>query len=209
MLEVRDATPADAHGIATVDVTSWRATYRGLIADDVLAGMSVTDHERHWLDHITGAPPRSHTLVLTRHAAVLGFAATGPARVTDDHATGELHALYLVPDAWGHGLGARLHTSALDRLLAGGFLRACLWVLDNNTRARRFYDRHGWHDTGHTVVDQQGSGLLIRQLHRELEDPPEGLPRVSESAPICRSSSTWQAQTGAMPLERAAIVEAI
>jgi ribosomal protein S18 acetylase RimI-like enzyme len=174
MLVVRDATPADAHEIATVDVTSWQATYRGFIADDVLAGMSVANHERDWLDRITGAPPRSDTLVLTRHAAVVGFAATGPPRMTDDHTTGELHALYLAPDAWGHGLGARLHTSALDRLRASGFLRACLWVLDNNTRARRFYDRHGWHDTGHTVVDQKGSGLLIRQLHCSLFDSPEG-----------------------------------
>jgi GNAT superfamily N-acetyltransferase len=110
--------------------------------------MSVPDHEHHWLDRITGAPPRSHTLVLTRHAAVVGFAATGPTRMTDDHTMGELHALYPAPDAWGHGLGAWLHTCALDRIRASGFLGACLWVLDNNTRARRFYARHGWHRPG-------------------------------------------------------------
>ncbi len=173
MLDVRDATPADAHAIATVDVASWHATYRGLIADDVLARMSINDHERHWLDRITGAPAPNHTLVLTRQAVVLGFAATGPTRVADQPTTGELHALYLAPDVWGQGLGTRLHTCALDRLRTSGFLRACLWVLDTNTRARRFYHQHGWHDTDDTVLDQRGSALLIRQLRRPLTGSPE------------------------------------
>ncbi|HEY0935258.1 MAG TPA: hypothetical protein VGD91_16135 [Trebonia sp.] len=91
-IDVRAATAADARGIAIVDVQSWQAAYQGLIADGVLAGMSVTDHERHWRERITGAPPRSDTVVLTRHAAVLGFAATGPARLLDDEGEGELHA---------------------------------------------------------------------------------------------------------------------
>jgi hypothetical protein len=40
MVELRDATPADAHAIANVLVQSWRAAYRGLLPDDVLAGLS-------------------------------------------------------------------------------------------------------------------------------------------------------------------------
>jgi hypothetical protein len=37
MVEIRDATKADAHAIANVHVQSWRAAYRGLLSDDILA----------------------------------------------------------------------------------------------------------------------------------------------------------------------------
>ena len=43
MVELRDATQADAHAIANVLVQSWRAAYRGLLPSDVLAGLSVPD----------------------------------------------------------------------------------------------------------------------------------------------------------------------
>ena len=34
------------------------------------------------------------------------------------------------------------------RLGAEGFAEAVLWVLDDNPRARAFYERHGWLPTG-------------------------------------------------------------
>jgi GNAT superfamily N-acetyltransferase len=51
-----------------------------------------------------------------------------------------LHRLFVVPEQWGTGLAARLHDDAV-RALA----RPChLWVLEQNARARRFYERRGW-----------------------------------------------------------------
>ena len=51
-----------------------------------------------------------------------------------------LHALYVLPAYWGQGLGSRL-------LAAAGPVRE-LWVLRDNARARRFYERHGWRADG-------------------------------------------------------------
>ncbi|HVL03469.1 MAG TPA: hypothetical protein VM386_03415 [Acidimicrobiales bacterium] len=48
MVELRDATPADAPAIANVLVQSWRAAYRGLLPDDVLAKLSIPDREQIW-----------------------------------------------------------------------------------------------------------------------------------------------------------------
>jgi GNAT superfamily N-acetyltransferase len=48
----------------------------------------------------------------------------------------ELHALYVDPTYWDQGVGARLLTAA-------GPVQE-LWVLRDNTRGRRFYERHGW-----------------------------------------------------------------
>lgn len=175
MVGLRDATPADAHAIATVVVQSWRAAYRGLLPDDVLAGLSVSDRERLWSDSLIARPPHVRTVVATIGRAIVGFAATGPPLVPTERAdptVGDLYALYLNPDLWGRGLGTQLHTAALDRLRSCGFTHAGLWVLATNERALRFYNRHGWTDTGRTQVDRGlgGTELHERRLHRSLSD---------------------------------------
>ena len=43
---------------------------------------------------------------------------------------------------------------ALEVLLAEGFKRCHLWVLDDNRRARRFYERLGWRLNDQTRVVQ-------------------------------------------------------
>ena len=174
MVEVRDATPDDAHAIATVHVRSWRAAYRGLLPDDVLAGLSVPDLEQLWLDRLAARPrapapssqpspaPSPASQQPDRHSA-LPTATSPPSAI---------YTLYLDPAVWRRGIGTQLHTAALDRLRSCGFTRAGLWVLDSNERALRFYDRHGWTDTGRTQVDRGpgGSELHERRLHRSLTD---------------------------------------
>jgi GNAT superfamily N-acetyltransferase len=63
-----------------------------------------------------------------------------------------LDGLYVVPSHWGRGVGRELHDLVLDRLRAAGSERCYLWVLQHNTRARRFYERRGWRENGDTRV---------------------------------------------------------
>ena len=52
----------------------------------------------------------------------------------------ELHALYVLPEYQGRGVGSRLLEAA------GSAMR--LWVLKKNLAGRRFYERHGWRAEG-------------------------------------------------------------
>jgi ribosomal protein S18 acetylase RimI-like enzyme len=45
--------------------------------------------------------------------------------------------------AWSTGLGARLFDAALVALRDAGFEEVLLWVLEENMRARAFYERKG------------------------------------------------------------------
>lgn len=175
MVEIRDATPADAHALATVQVASWRAAYRTLLPGEVLAGLSVPELEQVWSARLTPRPPRTGVMVATAGRRVVGFASTGPPIDPADRAdptSGDLYTLYLDPEQWGHGLGALLHAAALKHLVADGFTQAGLWVLDGNQRALRFYLHHGWIATGRTRIDS-GPGnidLSERRLRRNLTD---------------------------------------
>ena len=65
---------------------------------------------------------------------------------------GWLDGLYVLPDFWGAGVARALHDRAVARLRELGHERARLWVLEQNQRARRFYERRGWRPDGSTRV---------------------------------------------------------
>jgi L-amino acid N-acyltransferase YncA len=109
-------------------------------------------------------------LVLEEDEAVVGFCHFSPTRDDDAaRATGEVTSIYLLPSHWRRGGGSRLLARAVEALTAAGFRRATLWVLDGNCRARRFYERHGWHADGSIKVDDRGT-FHLRELRyaREL-----------------------------------------
>lgn len=61
---------------------------------------------------------------------------------------GWLRNLFVVPAKWGRGAGAALHDEAVALLRSGGASIAQVWVLEENERARRFYETRGWRDDG-------------------------------------------------------------
>jgi GNAT superfamily N-acetyltransferase len=76
---------------------------------------------------------------------------------------GELYALYLLPAWWSAGVGRALMTSALDSLRGDRYRRVILWVLADNARARRFYERAGFTlDGGTNVLTGLGGVLEVR-----------------------------------------------
>lgn len=63
-----------------------------------------------------------------------------------------LEALYVVPEQWGTGLAAALHDQALEVVRQLGSKGCNLWVLEDNARGRRFYEKRGWREDGRTRV---------------------------------------------------------
>jgi GNAT superfamily N-acetyltransferase len=168
---VRRGTVDDAAGIAAVHVASWQVAYRGLLPTAFLDALSVADRQTRWSHTLANPGPRIDTLVATLADRIVGFAGVGLRRCEnprDDD--GELYAIYLHPDRWGHGIGFHLQSTALARLRELGFTTATLRVLSGNERAISFYRRTGWQENGatgvHTFLD--GTRLPEIELHRQL-----------------------------------------
>jgi GNAT superfamily N-acetyltransferase len=151
---VRPRRPEDADALADLRVRSWRAAYRGLLPDDYLDRMPQgadefrAARERFWTPAARAGRPPVHHLVAERDRVLTGFAVCGPERDTGTRA-GELLALYVAPEHWSTGAGRTLLAAASEMLAADGHPSLALWVLEGNTRARRFYERNGLRPTGH------------------------------------------------------------
>jgi ribosomal protein S18 acetylase RimI-like enzyme len=170
--EIRAAGPADADGIALVHVRSWQAAYQGLMPQEHLDQLDVARRAHGWTRSLTSADPsRYATLVAIADEQVAGFANVGPARDpdADPDRIGEVRAIYLLPQAWGQGLGRDLMTATLARLAVLGYQAATLWVLNENARARRFYAAAGFTADGtEQTEDIAGSPVTEVRYRRDL-----------------------------------------
>jgi ribosomal protein S18 acetylase RimI-like enzyme len=155
---VRDAEPKDAEDIARVHVASWQVAYEHIFHSRALARLDDAADRRaaFWRREIEAHVPLSSTLVAEDADGIVGFVDVRPSRDEDaePERTGELTAIYVAPRGWGTGAGRLLMAEALERLRASEFEDATLWVLEDNPRARRFYEIAGWRADGQVKEDE-------------------------------------------------------
>ncbi len=171
-LVIRRATVEDVDSICDLHLRSWQAFYRGLIPDGVLDDFAATQDERRERRRLQIASDGSTvtTWVAMHRSRIVGFALTNPSRDADaTPGTGEVSALYVLPEFAGRGAGRSLLARAVHDLAEQGFTRASLWVLDSNARARRFYEIAGWRADGAAKTEVRPGGELDEvRYEREL-----------------------------------------
>jgi GNAT superfamily N-acetyltransferase len=142
---IRPARIDDAEVLAALQVRAWHAAYDAYVAPESIDA-AAEDRVARWRE-ILGADGDGATFVDDRDGGGLtGFVSVGPGRhEADPSGAGELRALYVEPGLVGTGRGRALLVTG-EGWLAERFADAFLWVLEPNTGARRFYERHGWRE---------------------------------------------------------------
>jgi ribosomal protein S18 acetylase RimI-like enzyme len=131
-MALRAATPADVEAVAAIWHDGWRDGHLGHAPEALHAHRRPADFRER-------VPARlAETTVVTLDGRVAGFVT-----LHDD----ELEQIYVAAHARGGGAAQALLGHA-ERTLARRVARAWLAVATGNARARRFYERHGWHDAG-------------------------------------------------------------
>lgn len=154
----RDATANDALSIADLHAESWRSAYRGTFSDDFLENRVHQERREAWRARFSGAEKHPFFVVLAENASQLaGFACVFPDR--DPLWGSYLDNLHVAPGLTGRGIGRQLLCEAARHLQqnrsTGGLY---LWVVEQNHRARRFYEKAGGAIVGlelHTMPDGQ------------------------------------------------------
>ncbi|MDG9723395.1 MULTISPECIES: GNAT family N-acetyltransferase [unclassified Streptomyces] len=140
----------DCDRVSAIRVRGWRTAYRGLVPQPYLDRLDVSEDAERRRDLLTRAPDGMVNLVAEDDAGqVVGWACHGPYRSGEPRtADAELYALYVDAGRLGTGLGQALLGESVRRCAAAGHARMLLWVLEGNARARRFYERAGFHADG-------------------------------------------------------------
>lgn len=164
-MRIRQARPDDASAVAAVRVRSWQAAFAGLLPQDYLDAMDPGCEEPEWKTRIAEAQwPSSGVLVAESEAGIVGFTGFGPCQ--EDPAIAEIGTLYAMPEVWSAGVGKELMLATLTALRQADYAHATLWVLEDNERARRFYEASGWRADGAAVEDTTGGSSLNKLRYR-------------------------------------------
>ena len=157
-LLVRRAELADAPAIASVEVASWRSTYRGIVPDEQLQGMSFAEHLSSWTRALSRRS--SSTFVGTQRDTVCAFASGGRDRTGNAIYRGELYVIYLLKEVQRQGLGRKLLSAVADDLARNGIESMRVWALERNPFCR-FYASLGGVPAGRRRIAIGGRSLEI------------------------------------------------
>ena len=155
-MKLREATAQDAALISQTIAASWRGAYQGLIDPAYLSRLPDTywlPSTRSWLES-----GRMYGMIAEVDNVPVGCVIYGRGRDEDHADWGEIVSLYVLPQAMGHGVGSALLIAAISGLREDGYANLYLWVILDNARAWRFYQRYGFRFTPDLVKYRVGSG---------------------------------------------------
>lgn len=140
---IRHGTNEDYAGVAKVHVDSWRTTYKGIVPNDFLDGMSYDVSEARWR-RISGQNEHSYAMFVAEDedGSIVGFANGGRERSGDATYDGELYAIYLLQAHQRKGIGQELFRHIVQHLGENGLRSMLIWVLADNPSCR-FYESMG------------------------------------------------------------------
>lgn len=147
----------DIDAVCGIYAASWKSAYRGIIPQEFLDNI---DKEK-WREGIQSSELIS--LVMLNGAEMIGTASYCASRFMSLKGFGEIVSLYLLSDYWGSGYGGQLLQAAVDGLAELGYTYVFLWVLEENMRARAFYEKFGFQNSGDYLNDNIG-GKDLREL---------------------------------------------
>jgi len=169
---IRPATAEDAQAVAVVHTRSWQVGYQGMMDADFLAAIDVDRRTEIWHQNFTeetlpnGTPSPVNLIAENDDGVVVGFACVGVFRYERDNpALGELWAMYVHPDHWGTGAGYALMQATMDHFASVEVTTGYLWVLEENARARGFYERQGWSADDATDTDTIGDEEILERRY--------------------------------------------
>ena len=161
---VRVAAAADARAIVDVRIASWRATYGPYVPAQAWDDLDPAAMAERWSARLAAAAMTG--LVAEVDGRVAAYVLYGPCRDDDLPAAGEIYALYAHPDHWSTGLGRALLPAAIEALARRPIV---LWVLENNARARRFYDIAGFRADGERKPADLLGGVQLPEIRYRLD----------------------------------------
>lgn len=152
-MTVRNAKFEDMALAADVMLTSFRTAFAAFVSPETMDERTNPANCRAMLESIF-QEGKMHFLIGDDQ----GFLCW---QETEDCA--EIMAIHSLPVSWGTGLGHAMLTEALKQI---GDRPVYLWAFKENTRARRFYEKHGFRWDSTERVSEFDGALEVRYVRK-------------------------------------------
>lgn len=148
--------------ICNVYESSWKYAYKDIIPQDYLDSIPTG----HWVSGINKL--RMNNLVVIENGSIIGTASICKSRWQQYSDYGEIVSIYFLPAYMGKGYGKHLLKKCIEELNILGYNKILLWVLEDNQRARSFYEKNGFLCSEIFMSDNIG-GKKLREVMYYIE----------------------------------------
>lgn len=163
-MEIRFITLVDdRQEISRVYEESWKFAYKGIIPQDYLEGIP----KGQWVSNLDRCGQQ--TLICIEEGNIVGTTSFGKSRFARFDQWGEIISIYFLPEYMGRGYGKALLKAAMSELKKMGYSKVFLWVLEENQRARDFYESMGFVPADEYLDDNIG-GKDLREVQYIYEE---------------------------------------
>jgi len=140
---VRSAQPSDSAALAKILCDSWQAAYKYILTPEELERNTNLEARTTMFERLQKSSVGNIGIAFS-DCNPCGMVSSGKSRDADLADYAEIVAIYSLEEYWGKGVGCRLMRLALTELKRKGYKSVLLWTFEVNTRARRFYEKHGF-----------------------------------------------------------------
>lgn len=160
-LNIYQASAPDASLLASIHVPSKIAAESGIVSEEHLQNLRIEDYTDKWSEWLNAEDVEAFIISVDQKPA--GFVACGKVKTAPPGSShirpvysAEIMAIYVHPDHWGQGCGHKLMQEAARHLKEKKHGGVCLWALDKNKRACRFYEKMGGQRCGKQMIEIGG-----------------------------------------------------
>lgn len=139
---IRPLAENDFEAVIHIVNQNWTAVYAGYVSQDLLSETGCYERGQRLREDFTRH--RLSEYVWEEAGQVLGMLSMGVTADADKADAFEVWRIYLSPEAQGKGIGGQLLAFAEQTAKASGHTEMLIWAFSKNTRAIRFYQKHGY-----------------------------------------------------------------
>jgi GNAT superfamily N-acetyltransferase len=156
---IRYANQDDADSLALIYSQSYQVAFKDIIPDNILENVfSVKKRKEGLLRELSEGVPAN--IIMYYDDNPIGILTYGKSKDESlDDSFVEIWRIYLLPSFWGKNIGAELMNWAVTELHQKGYKKIILWVIEDNARARKFYEKMGFTHDGATRIINVGKEL--------------------------------------------------
>ncbi|WP_264448850.1 GNAT family N-acetyltransferase [Bacillus cereus] len=140
-VHIRRAIKDDISAIEKVHADSWKTTYKGIFANEILDNITYEQREKQWESIFQKEGNHQFRFVAeTLNGTIIGFIDGGVERSGTYNCDGELYAIYLLQQYQGLKIGQKLFQALLSECIKNDMQSLLVWVVTNNS-CKTFYEK--------------------------------------------------------------------
>lgn len=141
--ELSNARQGDEKALAYIQTESWKSAFHDILSEeDLIQRTDLSKTEAMYARVLNN--PMIHVSLETVDGKPHCMAAWSRNRAGLADNVAELICIHSLPDNWRRGYGSMMMEQVLTQMKEEGYQQVILWVFEQNTRARGFYEKHGF-----------------------------------------------------------------